>query len=159
MLVNNSSNSNWSLCVCCHVYRVNPQRLHLVGSLFCNGQELLWVRQRIHNCWNTQNNLLVSYRKTKMLFHNKKGIKRSWIKSYSAHRDLQNHNKNYPSSAWLTTASLCWQQILMISWPQMAFLPCWHQKFKTNNIIFKRYTFQWPINHPKPFFYVKCCLS
>lgn len=24
-------------------YRVNPQGLHLVSSLLCNGQELLWI--------------------------------------------------------------------------------------------------------------------
>jgi len=33
-------------------HRVNPQRLHLVSSLLCYGQKLLWVWESIHNSWN-----------------------------------------------------------------------------------------------------------
>lgn len=39
-------------------YRVNPQRLHLVSSLLCNGQELFGVWEGIHDGWEKRDRLL-----------------------------------------------------------------------------------------------------
>lgn len=38
-----------TMCVCVCVYRINPQRLHLVGSLLSDGQKLLWVGQSVND--------------------------------------------------------------------------------------------------------------
>lgn len=52
-------------------YRVNPQCLHLVSSLLCNGQELFWVWEGIHNCWDRK----------RLITQGNNTVKRNFLKS------------------------------------------------------------------------------
>ena len=44
IILQNNAEIRLSKLQVCVVYRVNSQRLHLVRSLLCYSQELLWVR-------------------------------------------------------------------------------------------------------------------